>query len=85
MEKGDYEAWLTSPGTAKVRGHLRAWREYLKERWAQGHGGELEQVYAQVYGDLADMTFADMDSQRETMRGFYEELKERDEDDEDNG
>lgn len=69
--------WRNNPTTRKVRQFLKDKQAEIAARWATGEVLEDNaQVYAQVYGDIADIDYAD-------MAEFYDELKSEEEDEPD--
>ena len=70
----EFGAWRSHPATQKVFKYLRDRRDDLAKRWVEGETmDDNAQVYAQMYGDLAEMSFDD-------IAEFYDESTGDDDD-----
>jgi hypothetical protein len=57
-----FQEWLTHPATREVRKFLRDRQQAMKDAWGRGERLEGDaQVYAQCFGDLAELTFEDIE------------------------
>jgi hypothetical protein len=67
LNKEAFQEWLTHPATLEIRQFLRDRQQYMKDAWGRGELMEGNaQIYAQCYGDLAELTYDDIE-------GFYDE------------
>ena len=70
LDKEAFQEWQAHPATREVRKFLRDRQQTMKDAWGRGERMEGDsQIYAQCYGDLADLSFEDIE-------GFYDERDE---------
>ena len=68
LDKEAFQEWQAHPATREVRKFLRDRQQAMKDAWGRGDRMEGDaQIYAQCYGDLAELTHEDIEE-------FYSEF-----------